>query len=95
MNAAQLREHPLALSRWNRVVLFADKVLGFRPTIEEPPPGKKSAKSAGLVKKTAFDFIAGKFGEKSLDEVAIANGLNYDSFKSTVWKIRSERRRAS
>lgn len=91
----------LALSRWDRVFLFADGVLRFRPNPTEDRPHRKGSKAGrpskygnpnGHVRKCAKQYLDGFYGELSCDEVAYKERIGNESFRTTVCKIKVERR---
>lgn len=88
--------HPLALSRWDRIALHAEKVLGFLPNVEPAPgrPSKKIGNRYGHLLACARKFVAGGYGSDSVHDVASAEELDHGSLKSTVWRLQSEARKA-
>lgn len=85
--------HPLALSSWDRIVLHADRVLGFRKD-SVPAPGRpsKHGNRYGLVLEVARRFVAGDYGTQDVGAVATAAGIDHGSLKSTVSAVRAGKR---
>lgn len=92
--------HPLALTPWDRVVLFADEILAFRPG--SAPAGevggknyrRKRTSKYGRIRGAARDFLDSRTG-LTMTEFANDKNLDYESFKAAVWKLRREREGAA
>ncbi len=87
MTAQDLRQHPLALSRIDRALLFADRITGFRPADREPKPKKKRMSNFGRVKAVALKIVAGHYGRISIGQVAQRESVPYDSLRVAHWKL--------
>lgn len=84
----------LALSRWDRVILFADRVLGFQPQPPEPtsitPEVRPKNGQCGAVKALARHLLA-TGNTANYKEIAAEHRIDPDSLKSAVWRLRQER----
>lgn len=87
--------HKLALSQWDKIALHADGVLGFRPNNVVPPgrPSSKNGTTYGHVLNVARRIDAGAYGDRTVAEVARAEGCAFDSLKSTLWQVQHPKRK--
>lgn len=86
--------HNIALTPAERGRLFASGVLGMRedvrPLVASDFASKKRCENGyGRVTDVARRFLAGEWPESTEVSVATMNGLNPQSFKQTVWKLRT------
>lgn len=87
------RLHLLALTRWDRVILFADRVLGFQPQPPEPtsisPEFRPKNGQVGAVKALAQRLIETDCA-CNYKQAAAAHGVDPDSLRAAVWRLRKQ-----
>ena len=82
----------LALSPWERGKLFAEGLWRFRPRDDIVRIGgrahrRKKNSRYGLILGTARKFVAGDYGERTLEYVAQTLDISFDSLRFAVWKV--------
>lgn len=86
-----------ALTPWDRVKLFADRVLAFRkgsgatPEIGGNNFTPKASVRYGITKRTAEQYVEGLFPGLSQSAIALKVGIDYESFRSSIYAVRVKR----
>lgn len=85
----------LALSRWDRVCLFADRILGFQPRPPEAvsitPEIRPKNGQAGAVKALALRLID-RGTTCNYKQEAAEHGVDPDSLRAAVWRAKHKAR---